>query len=52
MYEKEKADRRQKILITEEYLKQNLMISFYISFFSYAEIPKQFDRILGVTGTL
>lgn len=28
------------------------MISFYVSFFYYAEIPKKFDLILGVTGTL
>lgn len=28
------------------------MVSFYVSFFSYAEIPKKFDLILGVTGTL
>jgi len=28
------------------------MVSIYVSFFSYAEIPKKFDIILGVTGTL
>ncbi|ETO21276.1 hypothetical protein RFI_15929, partial [Reticulomyxa filosa] len=38
--------------ISDESLKNNIFLSFQIGNFSYAEVPKNFYRIMGVSGTL
>lgn len=38
--------------VTDDAVKQNLGLLIKCGEFSYAEIPKKFDTILGVTGTL
>ena len=38
--------------VTEDAMKQNLGLLIKCGEFSYAETPKKFDIILGVTGTL
>lgn len=38
--------------VTEKAVKDNLGLQIKCGIFSYAEIPRQFDVILGVTGTL
>lgn len=43
---------KSKGTITEASLKQNIAIGVSCGEFSYAEIPLQFDCIMGVTGTL
>ena len=38
--------------ITPQSLNKNISLNFYSGNFSYAEIPKIFKNIIGVTGTL
>jgi len=38
--------------ISEKSLKENISIIFNCGYFSYAEIPKKFSHIMGVSGTL
>ena len=37
---------------TKERLTENMALHIYCGYFSFAEIPKKFDYIMGVTGTL